>query len=676
LTPRWLDRTVALCLTGLLAFALAAVPLAMLGLFSPAPVVILTAAFWFGLWRLAALGSVSLDAAGPDAGLVSPRAAAAALLVVVAVTALNVRFSSQHLLTERDPGVYVNTARWLATSGGLLVEPQRDAYRGLPNEQRVQFAAAGYYEGHRADGKLYPQFVHLLPATLAASDWVVGSRGMLKVNALLGGLALLVFFVFATKLLRGWTAVGATAALGLNLIQVHFSRDAYTEILTQVLLFGGLWALLSARRALHAGRAALAGLLVGAAAMARLDALVFLVPLGIYVVYEAAAARGAEPRLRRFLVSLCAGAALPAGIAIADARLFSPIYLNDLWSSVRFVWAALILIAVGGVVLLALRPRLPVLVDTLRARRPQLALLAGVGIAGLAVLAYFVRPLFDVAYQANVNRFVESLQTAERLVVDGRRTYAEHTMQWLALYLGPAGLWGGIAGVALMTRDVILGRAERAVTFVLAFLPMTALYVWNPNITPDHPWALRRFLPISIPGLVLGCFWLVDRLWADPQRFIRRVLGVAVALWAVAFPAWTLAPVYQERTEQGLLTVTEKLCDYLPPDAAVVVAQTQLLDQNLTQTVRGFCDVPSANAPMDQPLRWYREIATRWAQRGKSLYIVSPQRGFGLFWPPDVGEPITAVTFRNLERTLTGRPDSYESFTLALFARRIEPLPR
>jgi hypothetical protein len=674
LTPRWLDRTVALSLTGLVAFALAAVPLAMLGVFYPAPVAVATAVLWFAMWRLAAIGPVELDAAGPDAGIVPPRAVAVMLLVIVVVTGLNVRYSSQHLLTERDPGVYVNTGRWLANAGDILVEPEREPYRGIPNEHRVQFASAGYYEGHRQDGKLYPQFVHLLPATLGAGAWVVGSRGMLKVNALLGGLALLVFFVFSTKLLRPWTAVGATTALGLNLIQVHFSRDAYTEIFTQVLLFGGLWALMSARRMLHSGRAAFAGLLVGAASMARIDAFIFLVPLAIYVVYELVANRPLPRRHRDFLGSLCVGAAVPAAVAFADARLFSPIYLNDLWGSVRVVWAALALVAVGGVVLVLVRPRLPAVVDAIRDHRRALATVAAAGILGLALLAYFVRPQLQIAFQANVNRFVETLQQREGLAIDGRRTYAEHSMQWLALYLGPAALWGGIAGIALMTRDLILGRGRRTVTFVLAMLPMTALYVWNPNITPDHPWALRRFLPVSIPGLVLGCFWLVDRLWHDPDRTIRRVLAAVVAVWAVAFPAWTLASVVEERTEQGLLTVTDRLCDYLPPDAAVIVAQTQLLDQNLTQTVRGFCGVPSANAPMDQPLDWYRRIATRWAERGRSLYIVSPQRGFGLFWPPDIGEPITAVTFSNLERTLTGRPDSYESFTLALFAKKIEPL--
>ncbi len=678
MTPRWLDRSVAFALTGLVSFALAAVPLAMAGLFVPAAVAIATPALWLVLWRMAAIGSVSLDAAGPDASIVSTRAVAVVALFVLVLTGINVRYSSQHLLTERDPGVYVNTGRWLANTGDLLVDPERAAYRGVPNENRVQFSAAGYYEGHREDGKLYPQFVHLLPVTLGASAWLVGSRGMLKVNALLGGFALLVLFVLATKLMRQWAAVGATAALGLNLIQIHFSRDAYTEILTQILLFGGLWMVLSARRTLHGGRAAFAGLLVGVASMARIDAFIFLVPLAIYCVYELVSARTLDrleqSETRRFLASLAAGAAVPAAVAFADARLFSPVYLSDLWGSVRFVWAALILVVIAGLALVTTLPRAGALVGFVRSRRSEIAGAVAIGIVGLALVAYFVRPQLQTVFQPNVNRLVETLQRREALAIDGRRTFAEHTMQWLGLYLGPAALWGGIIGVALLTREVILGRSRRAVLFVFVLLPMSALYVWDPNITPDHPWALRRFLPVTIPGLVIACFWLVDRLSADPARSLRRALAVLVAGGALAFPVWTLAPVFPERTEQGLLTVTDKLCAYLPPDAAVLVAQTQLLDQNLTQTVRGFCEVPSANAPMDQPLDWYRRLASRWAERGRSLYVVSPQRGFGLHWPPDVGDQITAVTFRNLERTLTGRPDGYESFTLALFARKIEPL--
>ncbi len=671
LTPRWLDRSLGLALTALAAFAITAMPLALAGWFRPAPVAIAWLAGWFAIWRISGFRSVD---PGYHPGAAARRAGAVVLLVVLATTALNVRYSSQHLLTERDPGVYVNIARWLASEGELLVEPEREAYQGIVNEHRVRFASAGYYEGHRDDGKLYPQFVHLLPATIGAASWAVGERGMLKVNALLGGLALLVFFAFASTLVRPWAAAGATIALAFNLIQIHFSRDAYTEIPTQILLFGGLWVLLSARRELHAGRALLAGLLIGSASMARLDAFIFLVPLALYVVYELVSARPLARRHRGFLVALVAGAAVPSTVAFIDARFFSPVYLNDLWPSVRLVFVVVALVAVGGLVLVLAVPRLPALVEFVRSRRRYLGSLAAIAIVYLALVATFLRPHIQVLHQTNINRFVETLQLREGLAIDGTRTYAENTMRWLGLYLGPFALSGGIVGLALLARDVVRGGSKRAVIFLLAALPMTALYVWEPTITPDHPWALRRFLPITIPGLILCCFWLIDRYWPDdPARVARRAGLIVLAAGAVAFPAWTIAPVAEERTQRGLLTVIEKLCDYLPEDAAVVVAQTQLLDQNMTQTVRGFCDVPSANAPMDQPLSWYSEMARRWAAQGRSFYIVSPQKGFGLRWPPDVGEAITGVTFENLERTLTGRPEEYESFTLTLFARKIVP---
>lgn len=656
-------------LTGLLAFSLVSVPMAMLDFFRPAPVVAGSLFVWIVLWAVWSRGRDNPTfgrRSGPTIAVV---------VVVIGLTALNVRYSSQHLLTDRDPGVYNTTARWLAKEGTLLVEPEAYAYKGVFNEHRIRYAAAGYYEGHRDDGKLYPQFVHLLPATLGASSWIVGTRGMLKVNAVLGGMALLLFFAFATKLLRPWPAAGATVALGLSLVQVHFSRDSYTEVLTQVLLFGGLWALLSARQTLHPGRAAIAGLLIGAASMARLDAFIFLVPLAIYIAYDVISfhATPAEPRHRRYLVSLGVGAAVPAFIAFIDARFFSPVYLADLWGSVRLVWAVLVFIALATVVIVLAQSKYVQWADWARAHRETLGIVAAGGIVAAAAFVYLIRPHVQTAMQDHVNRFVEHLQRREGLPVNGRRTYAEHSLGWLSLYVGPAVLWSGIVGIALMTREVVLGRATRSIPFTFAFLPMFALYVWNPSITPDHIWALRRFLPVVIPGLILGCFWFLGRLWwTNRSRPAARFAAAAIAAAALGFPAWTLGPVVTERSHLGVLSVTERFCDSLPEDAAVLVAQTQLLDQNFTHTVRTFCDVPSANAPMDQPLDWYKELARRWARQGRVLYVVSPQSWFGTHWPAEGSTYIASTTYRNLERSLTGRPDSFETFSWGLFVRRAD----
>lgn len=662
-----LERFLGAALTGVLAFSLVAVPLAMAGIFLPLPVGVGTVVVWIVLWRVWVHGEDLGAASGRRSG-----ATAAVLLVVLAVTAVNVRYSSQHVLTDRDPGVYVATARWLASEGELLVDPQDEPYAGVRNEHRIRYASAGYYEGHRDDGKLYPQFVHLLPTTIAAGAWIGGSRGMLKVNALLGGLALLLFFAFAVHLVRPWPAAGATAALALSLVQTHFTRDAYTEILTQLLLFGGFWVLLSARPTLHAGRALIAGLAVGASSMARVDAFIFLLPLAIYAIYELASGRLSlqRGRDRAYLGALAAGAVVPSVIAWLDASWFSPVYLADLWPSVRLVWVALALVIGGGAALLYAKPRLPDAAAWLRSHREQLALGSAIGFVALLVLAYLVRPHVQTATQDVVNRFVENLQRAEGLPVNGRRTYAEDSVHWLELYLGPLALWGGVIGTALMGAEIVRGRLRRAVVFLFALLPMLLLYVWEPSITPDHVWAMRRFLPVVIPGLLLACFWLVARLYAADGP--RRIAAAVLAAGAVAFPLWTLAPVVQDRTQLGVLSVTDKLCDFLPEDAAVLVAQTALLDQNLTQVVRGFCGVPAANAPMDQPLDWYAELSRRWEEHGRVLYVVSPQPAFGTHWPAEGATYIATVTYRNLERTLTGRPDEFDSYTLSLYVRRAD----
>ncbi|TML75039.1 MAG: hypothetical protein E6G07_13335, partial [Actinobacteria bacterium] len=65
-------------------------------------------------------------------------------------------------------------------------------------------------------GRLYVQFLHLLPLTLAAGAWLGGSALMLKVNAILGALSLLMFYAFCTRLVRPLVALGATLALAVN----------------------------------------------------------------------------------------------------------------------------------------------------------------------------------------------------------------------------------------------------------------------------------------------------------------------------------------------------------------------------------------------------------------------------------------------------------------------------
>ena len=67
-------------------------------------------------------------------------------------------------------------------------------------------------------------------------------------------------------------------------------------------------------------------------------------------------------------------------------------------------------------------------------------------------------------------------------------------------------------------------RTDSSAFFLLAAtVPMTVLYIARPSIAPDHLWAMRRYLPVVLPGMTIAAaaaaIWVtstVDALVAAP----------------------------------------------------------------------------------------------------------------------------------------------------------------
>ncbi len=119
------------------------------------------------------------------------------------------------------------------------------------------FKSAAITQNH--DGTLSFQFAHLLPSLLALAQRIGGDRLMFSTPALLAGTALLALWVVAWRLLRyPFVALAALVAFAFVLPEVSFSRDTYSEIPTQVVLFTALWMLID-RNVLRRPRLALRG---------------------------------------------------------------------------------------------------------------------------------------------------------------------------------------------------------------------------------------------------------------------------------------------------------------------------------------------------------------------------------------------------------------------------------
>src|SRR5438105_3042847 len=121
--PAWLDwpARAAVCLVaGLLVTGM---PLAMAGAYRPAVAVPLALLGGGGLLWLARPAPTSGSAPSGGRAVVLP--ALGAVAVAVASAVVNAHFSAQHVLADRDPGVYLWFGRWISHHGSLFLDNPR-----------------------------------------------------------------------------------------------------------------------------------------------------------------------------------------------------------------------------------------------------------------------------------------------------------------------------------------------------------------------------------------------------------------------------------------------------------------------------------------------------------------------------------------------------------------------
>ena len=144
-------------------------------------------------------------------------------------------------------------------------------------QARLTFGSFAMYPN--TDGTLSFQFAHLLPALLAEAHDLGGDRLMFAATPLIGRESRCSRSSSpAWRLLRNpYVALAALVSFAFLLPEVSFSRDTYSEIPMQVLLFTALW-ILTDRGAFRpaAGRRWSPACSSGMLQAARIDALVAL----------------------------------------------------------------------------------------------------------------------------------------------------------------------------------------------------------------------------------------------------------------------------------------------------------------------------------------------------------------------------------------------------------------
>ena len=639
------------------AFSLPTVVLLLLGQFHP----------WLVLPIGLLCAFVAVRAVGRPAGEV-PRLAVSwsvlALGVALASLVSNAYLSSQDIVVTRDPSLYAVTAQWLAGHSALPIPTASDLFAGTPG---LSYGSLGF-RPHGDSTAVFPQGSHLVQSLLGLVGALFGQSALLKANALFGALAVLALFGLARRFAGGGWALVAAAALAGSMPLLHFSRAVYTEPLTLAMVVGGLSMLWRAQHSRRTADLAAAGLILGTAALARIDGsaslLFLLVLVPVSLALSPRGQRGAE--LVRSVV-LLGSAAVPAVVGLLDLTRLAPDYAFDLSDELGLIGKAASALAVLGVLVVAVGWGTPLLERFLGLRRLPLAGAAGV-VAYCLLLAS--RPLWLELHSTPAG-YVEPLGLLQKGLantVNPTRSYDENTVTWLSWYYGwPTLVLAGV-GLTVLTFRCLRDRDLTLLPILALVGSVGSLYLWRASIFPDQIWAVRRFLPVVIPLALVAAAHALSVLWSlrGVGRLAAGLLGVAV----VVLPLRTAEPLVTSREGVPVLDQLRNICRALPADAAVLMVD-ELTAARYAVTVKAYCDVPTVGLVAPTAAVLSQAYLTAASHGHTTWVLTSSLTGLAL----TAGSPTAGSTTqtRYWEKQLEGPPRIPLPISLTLFLGKVQP---
>ncbi|MGN9836843.1 ArnT family glycosyltransferase [Nonomuraea sp. H19] len=626
---------------------LTALPLLLLGRFTPAPALLLglpAAALlcWAGTRGL----SKTVEATSWQvAGVVA---------VAVAAGAFNVVMHSEQLLIRRDPATYAQYAAWIAGHGSLPIPSQVAAFGGA--DPWLVFESVGFFQ---VDGSVVPQFMPGAPMLFATGDWL----GVpFAVPAVLGALAVLTLAGVVARLAGARWAVLAAVTFAVSLPILYTSRTTFSEIPSLILLFGGLALAHDALARPGWARGLLAGLVFGLAVLVRVDGLRDVLPVLAFAGLLIAMRRFARPQGVLGL-PLAAGLAAGAGLGMLAAYVLSRPYLNYLSSSVKpllLICAAVLVLTVVGT---AAAPALA------RVRLPRWAPTAGAALVVLLMAAFYARPWLQTVTRKPANEddqrtamMIAQIQRANGLPMDGDRLYFENSLHWVIWYVGvPVVVLATVAAAVLVRRLLRDGTPFEWLLPLVVVGWTTVTTLARPEITPDHPWAARRLVPVVIPGLILLAAYGLARLRDVAERRgprVRRWGMAAAVLLVLVPPTVTSIGVAFTPVERGEAAAVAAMCAKIPRNASVLIVE-RVTGDRFTQVVRGMCGNPTAlvkrvgsdTAPSEQVQRLIERVRAA----GRVPVVLAAKAGQVALY--GTASQVMGLSTRQDERSLVDAPN-------------------
>ena len=555
---------------------------------------------------------------------------APALAVLAVALFLDAR-PTEYLLGGRDPGVYVAAMGMIGRTGGIeytdpVVQsiPIEDVgliYRNPDSPDFTWARFAGFPLESPRTARVFPEFFHLFPAFGAFLFQSMGVKGALATPPIFGVLGTLGAFFLLRRLFGPAPALLGGLLLATNVVQVWFARYPVSEPVSQFLVFLGLLAFAHWEERDEAAFGALAGFALGLSFLVRIDSVLLLAPLALYLLVRRAHHdlpwRKAAPLLLPLLALLVHAA--------WHAALFSRKYLMNVanrpyWSQPAWVWLALGAVTMALVLLVHLKGEAAV--RLLEAHGPALRATVATLLVGGGLYAYFLRPALsawagaDGNDDARVTSSSLALRVLRRLDFHKLAAHDAQALVRLGWFVTPLVLVLAVLGLLLVLREWKL----RYLLPMGVFASSALFYLYKIRVYNDYFFALRRYVPIVLPILLgLAALSLV-RLAA--RGGWRRAAAALSAVFLLGAFVRDTAPLVRHRDWGGAVRFVQDVARRFGPEDVLIFEQPKsihLLSLPLW-AVHGLPVVEMARFKPD-PDR-LQHLVRAWRTRYRNIYFV------------------------------------------------------
>jgi hypothetical protein len=484
----------------------------------------------------------------------------------------------EYVLGSTDAGSYMNTGTAVARTGELVAH---DEWTRLLSEfgsvtlrqqppgwatRQLQFV--GWYIEDRDPARVIPQFYPFHPTWIAIGISLAGLSGGLLVTPVWGTLSIAAVYLAS----RRWfgASVGLLAAILLALTPTHiwFARYPTTEPLTLLLIFTGLLAFQTLWDEPSAGPVwgIFGASALGAAFLTRID-----LPVVALSIIVAIIVRWRQGRWTKGWTAYTLTLGLFLLHALLSALLINwPYFWNTYSAVIQIVigsslpvlvvglGAALILL-VGLIVLQRNRTRLAACRWGRSVRSSWLRWMLIALVVALSAYAYFLRPMLEpVVYGTSWP--------------SGNQYPVLNGQNWVRLgwYLTPLGLLMATLGLAEILRRESFDRLG----LFLAVGALTIIqYVYNIFSTPYHIYAMRRYVPIVIPTLMIYAAVAIAAIYRARRIWLGRLVGGSLTLALMGGLVYQARFVLPQRDLRGAVEQLTNLNARLESDAIILISE-------------------------------------------------------------------------------------------------------